>query len=120
MARTPNADAIYDVAELFRQRCIVGDRSLLWPDERAWTVSNLQNFWDAFVGQPDDSSKSFMEKWADQLAGQSDNVIRIAADITAFYGLFPVKQSLGSATKANLVRQVMALLPELGAPDPST
>ena len=89
MARQVGAEAIYEVAELFRQRCLVDQASLLWPGRGAWTLANLDALWAAFVERPDEGKRSFMEKWHDQLADQSPDVHRIAADLMAFYYLFP-------------------------------
>jgi hypothetical protein len=49
----------------------------------------LDPLWAAFVERPDEGKRSFMEKWHDQLADQSPDVHRIAADLMAFYYLFP-------------------------------
>ncbi|MFM9106253.1 MAG: hypothetical protein ACKOWF_06100 [Chloroflexota bacterium] len=42
MARYPRAEPIYALAGQFRQRCLIGDTSLLWPDARAWTAANIE------------------------------------------------------------------------------
>jgi hypothetical protein len=68
MARNPGAAANYEVADLFRQQCLVAQGSLLWPGTSAWTPANLDALWTAFVEQPDEGKRSFMEKWRDQLA----------------------------------------------------
>ena len=105
MARKANADMIYALAERFRQRCLADDRSLLWPDRTAWTLANIDSLWDAFIGQPDEGKRSFMEKWQDQLAGQPPDVHRIAADVMAFYYLFPT--NIGSSAKLAGVQEII-------------
>jgi 5-methylcytosine-specific restriction protein B len=105
MAKHPGAEQIYKVADLFRQRCLVAGTSLLWPDHRAWTVTNINALWDAFIGQPDEGKATFMDKWRKQLAGQSLDVHRIAADVMALYYLFPA--NMGGLVKRNGVRDVI-------------
>jgi hypothetical protein len=61
VARNPEAQHIYEVADLFRQRCLIDGVSLLWPNHKAWTLENLDALWDAFIGQPDQGKRSFME-----------------------------------------------------------
>lgn len=106
MARQSNSDAVYAVADLFRQRCLVGDASLLWPDRTAWTLANIDALWDTSIGRPDEGKRSFMEKWHDQLAGQSPDVHRVAADVMAFYYLFP--SNIGLVAKLAGVREVIS------------
>jgi hypothetical protein len=45
MAHIEGKERIYEVAELFRQRCLVQQTSLLWPDREVWTVENLDRYW---------------------------------------------------------------------------
>lgn len=105
MARQTNAHATYVIAERFRKRCLADDASLLWPDQQAWTLENIDALWDAFVARPDEGKRSFMEKWRDQLADQSNEVHRIAADVMAFYYLFPT--NIGVAAKLAGVHEVI-------------
>jgi 5-methylcytosine-specific restriction protein B len=106
MARFAEAPAVYHAADLFRQRCLVDGTSLLWPDHRAWTVTNLDALWDAFMGHPDEGKRNFMEKWRDQLAEQPAEVHRIAADLMAFYYLFA--WNIGTTAKRNGLREVIS------------
>ena len=110
MARVPGADAVYTVADQFRERCLKQSRSLLWPDIPAWTDANLIALWSAFIERPDTSKDSFMVKWQRQLADQSVDVHRIAADVTALYYLFPA--AIGSHVKVNGLRETLNWLPE--------
>lgn len=89
MSRRTKAEPIYRVANEFRERCLLKQRSLLWPDHAAWTVQNLRSFKAAFIDRPDTSDRPFLEKFRDQLADQSEDVHRIAADLVAFYWLVP-------------------------------
>ena len=94
MARILAAEPIYQIANLFRERCLVNSDSLLWPDHSPWTIDNLSKLWDAFIGHPDTSQTSFFDKWKEQLSTQSEDVHRIAADFMVLYCLFPDKMGL--------------------------
>ncbi|MBA2277453.1 MAG: AAA family ATPase, partial [Chloroflexia bacterium] len=117
MARSPDAERIYEAADQFRQRCLIEQRSLLWPEESAWTLANLDALWDAFIGCPDEGKRSFMEKLHNQLADQPVDVHRIAADAMALYSLFP--SNMGALVKRNNVREVISwkLVGESETPD---
>jgi hypothetical protein len=107
MARLPGREKIYEVADLFRERCLRDGTSLLWPEEHAWSVANLTALWNAFLGHPDSSDLAFSEKWAKQLKNEPDDVHRIAADILAFYYLFPTTDWIRPEKK---LQQVMAVV----------
>lgn len=89
MARVPGCDFIYEVADQFRTRCLTAGKSLIWPQITCWTPANLKFLWDSFMGHPDDSERSFLEKWHDQLLNATQEIHRVAADVLLFYYLFP-------------------------------
>src|SRR4051812_41801833 len=89
MARLKNASHIYEVADLFQQRCLKTQTSLLWPDRKAWSPANITSLWDAYMGNLDKGDDSFLQKWSVQLANCSPDVHRVAADAFTFYLLFP-------------------------------
>lgn len=89
MARVPGAESIYEAADLFRKRCLINHESFLWPGHYDWTIDNLEALWDAFIGHPDTGNRTFLDKWEDQLAQQTEDIHRIATDIISFYYLFP-------------------------------
>jgi MoxR-like ATPase len=107
MARLTGADAIYEAADLFRQRCLVEGRSFLWPEHRVWTVTTIDAFVDAFMGQADYGKGTFVGKLRDQLAGQPDDVVRVAADVLAFYFLFPVSSTISPKTKLDSIQAIV-------------
>lgn len=106
MARRPGAELVYRAADLFRDNCLSGKASLLWPTERPWTLDNLQALWTAFVEHPDVSDANFFVKLKDQLEPVSDDVCRVAADILAFYYLFPQRTS--AEKKLQHIRDIVA------------
>jgi MoxR-like ATPase len=111
MARHPGADAVYECADRFRQRCLVEGRSLLWPERAAWTAENLSIFDEAYLGHPDEGPGTFQKKWQRQLANVPDDVICIAADIMAFYCLMPKSSSIGPKAKTALVLDIAGWRP---------
>jgi 5-methylcytosine-specific restriction protein B len=108
MARVKGCEAVYEVAGQWRERCLEQDGSLLWPDleERTWTVENLEALLDAFIGNPDDGSDSFTEKWRRQLGDQAEAVHRLAADAMVVYSLFPSNRVISPGKKIELVNEV--------------
>lgn len=106
MARPVESSPVYEAAALFRQRCLSEGTSLLWPNSRAWTRQNLDGLRDAFVGHPDTGDRGFIDKWHDQLADQPADVHRVAADILAFYYLFPAADT---ASQQNKIKKVMTV-----------
>ena len=47
------AEEIYETAEQFSKLCLKEDKSLLWPESNAWTLTNLDSFWPGRVGDGD-------------------------------------------------------------------
>jgi len=105
MARWKDAGSIYDVVENFRDACLRDGKSLLWPEASAWSASTLDAFWRAFVENYDESKASFMQKLKRQLADEDDSVHRLAADLLAFYLLYPF--NVGGDKKLADLREVI-------------
>ncbi len=122
MARQPNREAVYEVADLFRQRCLVESKSLLWPDCDVWTLENLDRLWNAFVEHPDEGKESFVDKFRKQLAAEPVDVYRIAVDLAVVYCLFPSAGSggMGGQAKINLIESIRSASLANASPDQST
>ena len=118
MARILGAEPAYEAADLFRRRCLTEGMSFLWPEHHAWTPETITALLDAFTGENADTGDgTFFEKWHDQLAGQPEDVHRLAVDTIAFYYLF--SSNIGREKKLADVRMVSEWklgqdLPELG------
>ena len=56
MARFSENDvnAIYDIADKWRKLCLIDGNSLLWKDEKIWSVQNLREFKKYFTDNPDE------------------------------------------------------------------
>jgi 5-methylcytosine-specific restriction protein B len=112
MARVTGADAVYEAADLFRQRCLIEGRSFLWPEHPAWTIATIDALVDAFMGHADYGNRTFLEKLHDQLAEQPDDVLRVAADVLAFYFLFPGPETVGREKKLESIQAIVDWRPE--------
>ncbi|HLU36396.1 MAG TPA: AAA family ATPase [Thermomicrobiales bacterium] len=106
MARIEGKERIYEVAELFRQRCLVQQTSLLWPDREVWTVENLDRYWSVVPEHPDETGRNFFEKLNDQLADQLDVLHKIAADLMVIYSLSPT--NIGAPRKLEYIDIIRA------------
>ena len=107
MARFPGADAVYEVVDLFRQRCLVAGQSLLWPDRHAWTIGTIDVLVGAILGRDDSGEGIFLDKLRDQLADEPDDVLRVAADTLAFYFLFPRSSTVGPEKKLEAIQAIV-------------
>jgi hypothetical protein len=106
VARIPGGVTVYEVADLFRQRCLTEGKSLLWPERAVWTLSNTKALWDAFMGRPDTSKRTFLEKWHDQLLNEQEDVHRAAVELIALYELFPT--NIGKEAKLTELNTIIA------------
>src|ERR1700744_3691432 len=92
MARTtdPDSSPIFTAAGRWREQCLIGEKSLLWPDWDLWTATNLQKFKACFIDRPDESKdNNFEQKFKDQLATEDEDVTRLACEMLFVYFLFP-------------------------------
>lgn len=107
MARITDEDPsqILAKAEEWRDHCLVGGKSLLWPERDIWSPSNLRQFKVCFIDRPDTSKdKNFEQKFKVQLAQEGEDVTRLACELLFVYFLFP--SSVGRNRKAGLIREV--------------
>lgn len=105
MARWRESESVYEAAEFFRERCLSEGTSFLWPGHEVWNEENLSSMWGAFVDSPEEGQRTFFEKWRDQLADEPEDVHRMAADMLAFYYLFPT--NIGFDKKMANLRRVI-------------
>jgi 5-methylcytosine-specific restriction protein B len=80
--------------------------SFCWPSPApVWTPQNLEELWRAFVGRPELGSRSFLDKFKDQLAESTEEVHRVAVDILVLYCMFPT--NIGKDAKLELISTVV-------------
>ena len=88
MAVLPDKKVLYKTFSDFLRLCIVGNKSLLWPDKEAWTLQNVQAIKLKMVDAPlFGNDLSFEEKLQKQLAGAEPNLWAIICDIYFVYFL---------------------------------
>jgi hypothetical protein len=88
MARLPRYELLYEAFEQFLNRCILSNRSLLWPNEQAWTPENVAEVKRRMVDTPALGSElSFEEKLQEQMTGVSPQQWMILCDVYYVYFL---------------------------------
>jgi len=100
-----NGEQVYQVARAFKERCLLGDGSLLSRDASVWTRANLADLKRRFVDKPDESKRSFVDKFRDQLRDAPQDVVRLGAEALCVYLLFPSK--IGETRKRAAVNEVL-------------
>jgi len=107
MARFSETDTkqIYQAADLFRSKCLLGDGSLLFADAAVWRPDLLDRIHKAFVATPDEGDRTFIAKFKDQVGQAGQEVVRLAAEILCVYFLFP--SNVGGARKRQVVSEVL-------------
>lgn len=104
-ARPENA-ALYRAAEQFKDRCLRSDGSLFSPGMKIWSAAPLEQLQAAFVGETDESDRTFIDKLGDQLRGKPDDVIELAAEMLyiCVHGLVKV---ITPGKKRSIVNEVL-------------
>ena len=107
MARFSETDTakIYQAADLFRSKCLLGDGSLLFDEAAVWRPDMLDRIHKVFVATPDEGDRSFIVKFKDQVGQAGQEVVRLAAEILCVYFLFP--SNVGGARKRQVVGEVL-------------
>ncbi len=104
MVRVPGCETVYEVANQWRERCIVDEKSLLWPEETTWTEAHLQHSIE-LLGHTGPSSADYWGFLGQILDGEHPAVSRLISDLTVIYHLAPVW--VRPETKRQAVRQVL-------------
>ncbi|WP_054521516.1 McrB family protein [Thermanaerothrix daxensis] len=102
MARRLKDQLLYDTFALFKERCLIGDTSLLWPERRIWTLENLRRWKKLVNDRPISTSQTFSEKIEDQLAQAPTALWAITADLLFVYYL--PSTSITFSTRINRIR----------------
>lgn len=103
MAKKPGAEKIYEVFSKFVDRCIISDKSLLWPGENCWTKANLEKIKTNFVDQPLEKGE-YWEKIKIQFGSLNDECWKVLADAILVY-LLP-SRFLTAGKKYELIKQI--------------
>lgn len=108
MARYTEHDrrVIDQVAERWRDECLIEDGSLLFPGEAIWSLEATQELVERFVDNELTDSRTFDEKLIVQLEPASTSAKRLMAEVIAVYFLFT--SSVSGRRKREVVDGVLA------------
>ena len=98
MARLKEHKQILPAAEHWKQRCLLGQRSL-FTDRSLWTRENFEELHALFVANPDESKVSFLAKLERQLSPGSPDAKCLWAEMTWLYRLIEYRGSMGPESK---------------------
>jgi 5-methylcytosine-specific restriction enzyme B len=97
-------ERIDQVVDLWKERCLLGDGSLLFEDRAVWSLSNLQDFRQRFLAEAIyGTGENFEEKLEKQLADASDDVRLLAAELLIVHFLFAYV-AIGAEAKIKIIR----------------
>ena len=117
MAKKAGRDRVYEAACQWVGAALRNDDSLFTPGIPVWSRSNLDDFYNRFVLQPDESSDSFEVKFERQLSGAPSETLQLAAEILYVHLLLPIRQATGGSKKRELVNLILSWS-EIPAPIP--
>lgn len=95
-----NTKDVYEVAHLFRTKCLEAETSLLFDGTPLWTAANLDDLKEHFVDSPEHGDRAFLEKFAIQI-DKVPTRARLAAEVLTVYFLFP-DRVLGPRKRSNV------------------
>lgn len=88
MTHVQEYEPLYDAFQRFLQRCLLDNRSLLWPSSEVWTLENVVEVRRRMVDAPMfGGDLSFEEKLKEQMRGASQEHWMILCDIYYVYYL---------------------------------
>lgn len=105
MARWHRSPEALEAARLWRDRCLLADRSIL-SDYRLWTLENLLHLDRHFVQNLDEGEGDFLQKLEAQLAPAPPAAKQLAAEILWILYLSVSERGMKGATKRIQIRRV--------------
>ena len=111
----PDAPHVFAIADRFKQRCLLEQRSLLMDDARIWTTEHFQSLIDHYVKQPDLGEGSFYDKLVTQLATCQAEDVALMAEVFWVFQL--PSNNFNPHTKLNTIERIWNIKP--AAPFPS-
>src|SRR5215210_6386835 len=105
MARRADREAVYAVAERFVEETLKSDGSLFTPGTAICSAETIKDLYERFVGNPDESSDSFEDKFRRQLEGAPLETRQLAAELLYVYLLFP--RNIRGSNKRRIVRETL-------------
>jgi 5-methylcytosine-specific restriction enzyme B len=106
-AHRPEDAPLYDLAAEWVARCVRRDGSLFDEDRgELWTLPNFERLREIFNEQPDASSDPFLVKLGRQLAGASDDLVLLFAEVLYVHLL--IARDIGGPAKRDNISAVLA------------
>lgn len=88
MARRQIYEPLYQAFRMFQERCLLQDRSMIWPDQSIWTLANLRQLKKLMIDAPIEGGPlNFVEKMEQQLIGAQPALWGLVADLHYIYFL---------------------------------
>jgi 5-methylcytosine-specific restriction protein B len=113
---TVKRQAIQEAVDRWRDKCLLGDGSLLFDDRQVWTWDNLARLYGNVIGLPLTDRRTFMEKFREQL-GDDRALALLGAEVLVVYYLMVWPGAVTSATKRERVSEVLSWAGEQLAED---
>ena len=105
MARLKRHKQILAAAEFWKDRCLLGERSL-FTNRPLWIRPNFQELHSLFVENPDESKDSFLVKLQRQLSPGSPDAKCLWAEMAWVYLLIQDRKSMGPAKKRGRISEI--------------
>jgi len=102
---------MYAAAELWRDKCLIGDESLFDAPDFA-PLGAAQTLVRDFVNQPDTSSDDFITKLSKQLATSGRDAVQLAGELLYVHFLIASTRAVSSKQKQDVVGKVLAIAPD--------
>jgi 5-methylcytosine-specific restriction protein B len=112
----PNAAQVFDVADEFKQRCLLDQESLFLDGQTLWTPEHFKSLIENYVDRPDTGDRGFYEKLADQLATCEPLDVALMSEVFWIVQLGPT--NLRAPTKIKTVERIWNMKP--AAPFPTS
>lgn len=97
---------IYEAAERWIDAALRHDDSVFTPGQPIWSPAVIADLYTRFVENPDESPRSFDEKFKDQLADAPPETIQLAGELLYFH--FLVADDMSGDHKRNVVNRVLS------------
>jgi 5-methylcytosine-specific restriction protein B len=106
MPHHPDRPRFYDAAQRFVDAALRQDDSLFTPGVPIWTAATIDDLYQRFVENPDESSDSFEAKLRRQLSGAAPQTYQLAGEMLYVHLLIAVG-TIGSDAKRRLINEVL-------------
>lgn len=113
----PSAAPIYAAATLWRDRCVLQDKSL-FADVPGAQLEDAMALIHDFVEQPLIGKDDFLTKLQGQLGGSPSSTVQLAAELLYFHLLIPQADAVSGVRKREIVERVLSFTPD-AAPMPA-